>query len=38
MILFVFEGEKREPALFKAIERLFFKDGPLFLFDYFPNG
>ena len=26
MILFVFEGEKREPALFKAIERLFFKD------------
>ncbi len=27
MILFVFEGEKREPALFKAIERLFFKDG-----------
>ena len=26
MILFVFEGEKREPELFRAIEKLFFKD------------
>lgn len=26
MILFVFEGEKREPELFRAIETLFFKD------------
>lgn len=26
MILFVFEGEKREPELFRAIESLFFKD------------
>ena len=26
MILFVFEGKKREPALFKTIEKLFFKD------------
>lgn len=25
MILFVFEGEKREPELFRAIEKLFFK-------------
>lgn len=26
MILFVFEGNKREPELFRAIEKLFFKD------------
>lgn len=26
MILFVFEGEKREPELFRSIETLFFKD------------
>ena len=26
MILFVFEGHKREPELFRAIETLFFKD------------
>ena len=26
MILFVFEGAKREPDLFRAIETLFFKD------------
>lgn len=26
MILFVFEGKKREPELFRAIENLFFKD------------
>ena len=26
MILFVFEGEKREPELFRAIDKLFFKD------------
>lgn len=26
MILFVFEGEKREPELFRTIETLFFKD------------
>ena len=26
MILFVFEGAKREPDLFRAIETLFFQD------------
>ena len=26
MILFVFEGAKREPELFRTIETLFFKD------------
>ena len=27
MILFVFEGEEREPKIFKTLERLFFGDG-----------
>lgn len=37
MILFVFEGEEREPRIFKTIKRLFFGDGEIIICSFGNN-
>ncbi len=37
MILFVFEGEKREPAIFATMEKLFFPEGKSHIFCSYGN-
>ena len=37
MILFVFEGEEREPRIFKTIKRLFFGEGEIIVCSFGNN-